>query len=58
VHQLSNDIYSLLVVGVTAALLGFGTVYFSAKLERERQKRHTEKETAVSEAQQPDSILP
>ena len=57
-HQLSNDVYSLFVVGITVALFGFGAVYFSAKLERERQKRHAEKETAVSEAERPNSILP
>jgi hypothetical protein len=58
VHRLSNDIYSLLVVGITLALAGFGMVFFSAKLERERQKRHAEKETAASVARQPDSNLP
>ena len=57
-RQLSNDIYSLLVVGVTVALVGFGMVYFSAKLERERQTRHAEEETAASEAPPLDSILP
>jgi hypothetical protein len=56
-RQLTNDIYALLVVGVIAALVGFGMVYFSAKLERERQKRHAEIETAASEARPPDSIL-
>jgi hypothetical protein len=53
-HRPSNDIYSLLVVGVTAALVGFGMVYFSAKLERDRQKRHAETETAASESRPPD----
>ena len=57
-QQLSNDIYSLFVVGITVCLFGFGMVYFSAKLERERQKRHAEQETAASEARKPDSILP
>jgi hypothetical protein len=49
-QRLSNDISSLFVVGITVSLFGFGMVYFSVKLERERQKRHAEKETAVSEA--------
>ena len=35
--QLRSDIISLFVVGVTVALFGWGFVYLSAKLERERR---------------------
>jgi hypothetical protein len=41
--QLRSDIISLFVVGVTVALFGWGLVYLSAKLERERQERHAER---------------
>ena len=41
--QLRNGIVSLFVLGITVALVGFGVVYLSAKLERERQERHAER---------------
>lgn len=41
--QLRSDIVSLVVVGVSFALIGWGMVVFSSQIERGRQERHNER---------------